>query len=211
MKKYAPRCTVCATPLADTSRGFKKVLRAIFGRTLYCPHCKMDVPKASAVVMGETYGLHLTHLKLQVRDAAMQLARLDLNDALRAIEPGLSREQINPAHSMENLLQFAREVYRPLLLEQAKARHASLEAGLRRDATGRATAAGVWGHSSAETGEREWDLLFARVGKDQYIVYQAPRPVAWLHEAVRLKRGKGNGQGAHHGSGVQVLPRQKAG
>lgn len=197
--KYAPRCMRCATALEEKSTGLVAALRSKFRRSYYCQHCKAEVPKAGAIAMGEAYGIHLDHLIREVRDAARQLKRLELNDALRALDPRISREQIQPAHTKENLVRSVREAYRPILLDLAHGRQASLDVGLKRDETGRVIAGGVWGIGSAEGGERQYDLLFARVSAEQYIVYLPSVPTLWLHEAIRHKRGAGH---EHHAAGV---------
>ncbi len=148
----------------------------------------MPAPRGPAVAMGQAYGIHMRFLKSELTNAARQLKRLELNDALRALDPHISREQVQTAHTIENLFQCVRDVFRPLLLDLAHGGHAILDVGVERDQTGQVIAAGVWGSASAELGERNWDLLFARVAADRYIVYQPAKPTRWLHEAIRHKQ-----------------------
>ena len=204
MMKYAPRCMRCATALETNHQSLGGMVRLALRRKLYCPHCKMDVPKSGAIAMGQAYGMCLSHLRKEVAQATGQLRSLELNDALRALDPAISREQIQPAHTIENVVRSARETYRPVLLDEAHGRSATLEVGLKRDAQGNVIACGVWGMTSAESGDREWDMLVARVGAEQYIVYLPPKPTHWLHEAIRHKVGQ---HAAAQGPGRAATPR----
>jgi hypothetical protein len=182
--KYAPRCMRCATALAD-DRSFRGMVRQALSRPLFCPHCKINVPRSGAVAMGEAYGIHLLRLRKEVTRAALQLRCLELNDALRVLDPAISREQIQPAHTVDNVVRSVRETFRAVLLDQAYGRTTTLEVGVKCDDHKNMIAAGVWGMTSAESGDREQDLLFARVGTEQYIVYLPPKPSHWLHEIIR--------------------------
>ena len=199
--KYAPRCMRCATALEHNHRSLRGMVRLALRRSLYCPHCKLEVPKAGAIAMGQAYGICLSHLRKEVAQATLQLYTLELNDALRALDPTISRENIQPAHTVENVVRSARETYRPVLLDQAHGRTSTLEVGLKRDAQGHVIACGVWGMTSAESGDRECDMLVARVGAEQYIVYLPSKPTHWLHEIIRHKHDRGVG-----GPGTRIAP-----
>ncbi len=186
--KFAPRCMRCATTLgSEHGTGIARKVRMAFRRSLYCPHCKMNVPKAGAIAMGHAYGIHLSHLRKEMTRAAQQLSQLELNEALRALDPKISREDIQPAHTIENLLRCAREAYRSVLLDLAHGRQSSLDIGLKHDAKNHVIAAGAGVFPAPESGEHESDMLFARVGGDNYIVYLPKHPTLWLHQAIRHK------------------------
>ena len=186
MRKDVPRCPYCAAAM-PVKEGWWDRWWPFGKKQTYCKMCRKAIANDQAEMMGQAYGHWVREFQLQLAQAVKHLPVLETNPALRAIQPGLGLEEIRRVASIESLAHFAATVYRPVLKDQAQGRNAELTVVvLQQENT--SVAVGILGRTSAETGEKETELLFSRVGPELFLAYLPVLSTRRIKDAIRAVR-----------------------
>lgn len=180
------RCPSCATILEIPGGFWQKVWP--FGHSeVACRGCHRNVPVELARVMGESYAHYARQLHDGVEHAAAELPILGNAVALQAMQAGSDFTQVRPMPSMEALTHHVAQVYRAVLTDQAHGRDVRIEHAVIAAANGTRILA-VVGHTSPDGTNKETELLVARVGRHQFLVFQPDVALPRIREAIFTAR-----------------------
>lgn len=186
MSTASARCPHCAASILIAS-GFWVKFWPFKAKNVRCRSCRRVVSVRDAQTMGAAMGHWLSTLKTQLAAGVKELNLLSTSQALRAMVPGLAKEQARSVSTFHSLVHFVTQVYRPILSDKAHGRNATLDVVVLEDSE-HCKALGVLGRSSAETGEREQELLIVRVGRERYLVHLPEQATGRVMEVIRQKR-----------------------
>ncbi len=141
--------------------------------------------------MGQSFAYWAAELRQHLTNAVKRLPKLERSDALNAMSPGLTNEQSRNVATLESLAHFVVQMYRPMLTDQAHGRAAAVNVVVLEE-HGEPAAVGILGRTAAESGEKETEVLLARIGDEQYIVYLPMKPLGRVRDTLRMRqRGSG--------------------
>lgn len=186
MSKDIPRCPHCAGVVV-VKDGLWERLWPLGKKETYCKTCMKKVANAHALIMGEAFGNWVREFQGRLSRSVEHLPVLEINAALKAIKPGLGLEEVRRVASVESLAHFAATVFRPVLKDQAQGRNADLTVVVLKEGNA-PVAVGILGRTSAETGEKETELIFARVGPEMFFAYLPPQPTRRIKDAIRMEQ-----------------------
>jgi len=182
------RCPLCATVL-EIHTGIWKRLWPFGVRETTCRSCRHTVAIRDARVMGQSFAYWAAELRQHLLNAVKKLPNLPREEALNAMSRGLTNEQTRNIATSESLAHFVVQMCRPIIADQAHGRTAHVEVMILEE-RGKPVAVGVLGKTSAESGDKDTELLLARIGTDQYLVHLPLKLLGRVQEAQRAQRGE---------------------
>lgn len=184
MVQHPPRCPACATTLHVSLSAMQKLLG--LSPTVKCPTCARVTDARAAQVMGDAYGQWGDQVTDELRKYVEGLPFLSDLEMRKSLATRITDEDIKIFPTLDGLLNYCLRFFRGALVELAHGRRAQVEVAHVLEA-GTPVIAVVSGRASAESGDKEKNLLIARVGKHQYVVYQPQGEDPRIKEAIAIK------------------------
>ena len=184
MPAHIPRCPHCSKSI-DVSVAWMDRLRFWSKIEISCPSCLKLVDPEHARIMGNAYGHWAQQFTGELKNIVDQLPILQEVEARRLMGTKVHDEDIHLQQGFDSLTRACIQNAKLILTEKAHGEEADLDVALLLDpGTRQMNLAAVLAKSSVRTGEKEWEMLLARVGKTQYICY-IPAAVAGVEQRVR--------------------------
>jgi hypothetical protein len=180
MESRFPRCVHCMAPLPGNS-GLMGAFKALLRNPITCSSCGRRVSFAEGRLTAKTFAQSVARFQMQLNEALKLAPVLNQAQALTAIGARLASRDVHKIHTRDELGRLLARCLRMSLRHEALG-HASpitIEA-LRR--AGRVRALLVHG-ARTNTGALERLILLARVGPDDYLIYE----VSALHAGGAIK------------------------
>jgi|GEM_PF-5373305 len=184
MAEHSPRCPSCATTLRVTIGTIQKLLG--LSPKVKCPTCGRTTDARAAQNMGDAYGRWCEHFAIDLQKHADGLPMLSDLEMRKGLGTRITDEDIKIFPTFEGLSNYCLRFYRIALVERAHGRDAQIELAHILE-SGHAIIMVINGRASAESGQAHRNLLVARVGKHQYVVYQPPGDDPRIKEAIAVK------------------------
>ncbi len=174
MAVHIPRCPHCAKSI-DVSVTLMERLRFWVTPMVSCPSCSRAVEPGHARIMGNAYGEWAVQFMGELKMVADQLPLLKEVEARRLMGTRVHDEDIHLQQGFDALSRACLSAAKQILKEKAHGQDADLDvAPLPDPATGQTALGAVLAKSSTSTGEKEWEILLARISKTQYVCYLPP-------------------------------------